>query len=69
MYETTVTLQGWLGGEVTTRTAGDSVVASFRVAMHPAPLPALDRDLGRRADPVVRRDRLASPGGQLCARR
>lgn len=35
MYETTVTLQGWLGGDVTTRMAGDSLVASFRVASTP----------------------------------
>jgi single-strand DNA-binding protein len=35
MFETTVTLQGWLGGDVTTRMAGDSLVASFRVASTP----------------------------------
>jgi single-strand DNA-binding protein len=35
MYETTVTLQGWLGGDVTTRMAGDALVASFRVASTP----------------------------------
>ena len=35
MFETTVTLQGWLGGNVTTRVAGDTVVASFRVASTP----------------------------------
>ena len=35
MYETTVTLQGWLGGDVTTRMAGDSLVANFRVASTP----------------------------------
>jgi single-strand DNA-binding protein len=35
MNETTVTLQGWLGGNVTTRMAGDSRVASFRVASTP----------------------------------
>jgi single-strand DNA-binding protein len=35
MNETLVTLQGWLGGEVTTRQAGDSVVANFRVATTP----------------------------------
>ena len=35
MYETTVTLQGWLGSNVTTRMAGDSLVASFRVASTP----------------------------------
>ena len=35
MFETTVTLQGWLGGNVTTRVAGDTVVASFRVACTP----------------------------------
>jgi single-strand DNA-binding protein len=35
MYETTVTLQGWLGGDVTTRVAGDALAASFRVASTP----------------------------------
>jgi single-strand DNA-binding protein len=35
MYETTVTLQGWLGGNVTTRMAGDTLVANFRVASTP----------------------------------
>jgi single-strand DNA-binding protein len=35
MFETTVTLQGWLGGNVTTRVAGDAPVASFRVASTP----------------------------------
>ena len=35
MYETTVTLQGWLGNDVTTRVAGDALVASFRVATTP----------------------------------
>jgi single-strand DNA-binding protein len=35
MFETTVTLQGWLGGNVTTRVAGDALVASFRVASTP----------------------------------
>jgi single-strand DNA-binding protein len=35
MYETTVTLQGWLGGDVTTRMAGEALVASFRVASTP----------------------------------
>ena len=35
MNETVVTLQGWLGGEVTVRQAGDSVVANFRVATTP----------------------------------
>jgi len=35
MYETTVTLQGNLGTEVTSRVAGDSLVASFRVACTP----------------------------------
>lgn len=35
MYETTVTLQGYVGTPVTTRVAGDSVVASFRVACTP----------------------------------
>ena len=35
MYETTVTLQGYVGAEVTSRVAGDSLVASFRVACTP----------------------------------
>ena len=35
MYETTVTVQGWLGNDVTTRAAGDALVASFRVATTP----------------------------------
>jgi single-strand DNA-binding protein len=35
MFETTVALQGWLGGNVTTRVAGDALVASFRVASTP----------------------------------
>ena len=35
MNETVVTLQGWLGGGVTVRQAGDSVVANFRVATTP----------------------------------
>jgi single-strand DNA-binding protein len=35
MYETTVTVQGWLGNDVTTRAAGDVQVASFRVATTP----------------------------------
>lgn len=33
--ETTVTLQGYVGGDVQLRTAGDSVVAAFRVACTP----------------------------------
>ncbi len=35
MNETVVTLQGWLGGEVTLRAAGETPVASFRVACTP----------------------------------
>ena len=35
MNETVVTLAGWLGGEVTVRQAGDSIVANFRVATTP----------------------------------
>lgn len=35
MNETFVTLQGWLGGEVTVREVGDAVVANFRVACTP----------------------------------
>jgi single-strand DNA-binding protein len=35
MYETTVTVQGWLGNDVTTRAVGDAQVASFRVAATP----------------------------------
>jgi single-strand DNA-binding protein len=35
MYETTVTVQGRLGGDVTTRMAGDALVANFRVASTP----------------------------------
>ena len=35
MYETTVTVQGWLGNDVTTRAVGDVQVASFRVATTP----------------------------------
>ena len=33
--DTVVTLQGWLGGEVTLRRAGESPVASFRVGCTP----------------------------------
>lgn len=33
--ETVVTLQGWLGGDVQLRQAGDSLVANFRVACTP----------------------------------
>ena len=35
MNESMVTFQGWLGGDVRTRQAGDAVVASFRVASTP----------------------------------
>jgi len=35
MNETLVTLQGWLGTEVTLRQAGETPVASFRVAVTP----------------------------------
>ncbi|CUR59677.1 Single-stranded DNA-binding protein (fragment) [metagenome] len=35
MNETQVTLQGWLGSDVTTRMAGESLVANFRVACTP----------------------------------
>ena len=35
MYETTVTLQGYVGTDVTSRAAGDSVLATFRVACTP----------------------------------
>ena len=35
MNETLVTLQGWLGTDVTLRQAGDTPVASFRVACTP----------------------------------
>ena len=35
MNETVVTLQGWLGGDVTLRAAGETPVASFRVACTP----------------------------------
>ena len=35
MNETTITLQGWLGGDVTVRQAGEVPVASFRVAATP----------------------------------
>jgi len=35
MNETMVTLQGWLGSDVTVRQAGDATVASFRVACTP----------------------------------
>jgi single-strand DNA-binding protein len=35
MNESMVTFQGWLGGDVRTRRAGDAVVASFRVASTP----------------------------------
>ena len=35
MNETSITLQGWLGGDVTVRRAGDVPVASFRVACTP----------------------------------
>lgn len=35
MNETQVTLTGWLGNDVTTRQAGDSTVASFRLGATP----------------------------------
>jgi single-strand DNA-binding protein len=35
MNETMVTLQGWLGGDVTVRQAGEASVATFRVACTP----------------------------------
>lgn len=35
MNETTITLQGWLGSDVTVRQAGDVPVAGFRVACTP----------------------------------
>ncbi len=35
MNETQVTLSGWLGSDVTTRQAGDSLVANFRVGCTP----------------------------------
>jgi single-strand DNA-binding protein len=35
MFETTVSLQGWLGGDVSLRLAGESPVANFRVASTP----------------------------------
>ena len=35
MNESMVTFQGWLGGDVRTRRAGDALVASFRVASTP----------------------------------
>ena len=35
MNETMVTLQGWLGSDVTVRQAGEATVASFRVACTP----------------------------------
>lgn len=35
MNETVVTLQGWLGADVTLRQAGETPVASFRVACTP----------------------------------
>ncbi len=35
MNETMVTLQGWLGGDVVVRRAGEAQVASFRVACTP----------------------------------
>jgi len=35
MNETMVTLQGWVGGDVVSRPAGDSVVTNFRVASTP----------------------------------
>ncbi|TIC80716.1 single-stranded DNA-binding protein [Nocardioides sp. GY 10127] len=35
LNDTTVTLQGWLGSDVTLRRVGDDAVASFRVAVTP----------------------------------
>ena len=35
MNETLISLQGWLGGDVSCREAGDATVASFRVASTP----------------------------------
>lgn len=35
LNETVVTLQGWVGGEVVLRQAGDSLVAGFRVGCTP----------------------------------
>ena len=67
MYETTVTLQGWLGGNVTTRVAGDALVANFRVASTPRRFQRTHRDLGRRRHPVVHRERVARAGRELPA--
>lgn len=35
MFETTVSLQGWLGSDVTLRLAGEAPVANFRLASTP----------------------------------
>lgn len=35
MNDTVITLQGWLGGDVSLRQAGESAVASFRLACTP----------------------------------
>lgn len=35
MYESTITVRGWLGGDVELRKAGDVPVASFRLACTP----------------------------------
>jgi single-strand DNA-binding protein len=35
MYESTITVRGWLGGDVDLRRAGDVPVASFRLACTP----------------------------------
>ena len=68
MNETVVTLQGWLGGDVTLREAGDDPGGQLPGGLHPAALPAQDRQLGRRRHPVVHRQRLARPGRATATR-
>ena len=50
MYDTQITLTGWIGGDVTLREVTEGrQVASFRVACTPTPLPR--RRVGQAAPP------------------
>ena len=51
MFDCTITVRGWLGGDVDLRRAGDVPVASFRFRLHAAALQPAHRDLGATARP------------------
>ena len=62
-----MTLQGWVGGDVMLRTAGETVVANFRVACTPRRFSRKTQEWVDGADPVVHRQRLAGAGRALPA--